>query len=94
MSEVRYVHGGHWSICDRCGFRFRPHQMRKEWTGAMVCSGPGTSDCHEFRHPQEFVKGRADRQAVPNARPDRIPDMFQVQPQPWDDTILPILMIF
>lgn len=25
------------AICDRCGFAFQLGQLRKEWTGFMVC---------------------------------------------------------
>lgn len=26
------------AICDRCGFRYRSDELRKEWTGLRVCS--------------------------------------------------------
>ena len=52
------------AVCDRCGFDYRLSQLRKEWTGLMVCDGPGTSQCWERRHPQDFVR------SVP---PDRLP---------------------
>lgn len=66
----RYKHGQWLANCDRCGMTYHNTQMRSEWNGLMVCSGPGTNHCWEPRHPQEFVKGRADRQTVPWTRPD------------------------
>lgn len=68
--------------------------MRAEWTGALVCVGEGTNDCYEPRHPQQYVKGRADRQAVPNPRPEG-PDRFQSEGvQTPADSYLPFLSIF
>jgi hypothetical protein len=57
---------GQWKCqCDRCGFWFKARQLRKEWNGLRVCG-----DCWEPRHPQDFVKGKADRQAPVWVRPD------------------------
>lgn len=59
------------AICDRCGFEYDHGQLRKEWTGFMVCRGPATNDCWEPRHPQEFVRAVRDNQGVrPNMRPE------------------------
>lgn len=67
---------GSWNcICDRCGFQFHAEQLRKEWTGLRVCSGGGTNECWEPRNPQDYVKGKSDRQAPPWVRP-RQPDVF------------------
>lgn len=52
------------AICDRCGFKFRLGQLRKEWTNLMVCSGPETNDCWDPRHPQEYLRAPG---------PDRMP---------------------
>ncbi len=27
------------AICDRCGFRYKFYNLKKEWTGLMVCDG-------------------------------------------------------
>ena len=62
--------GGYGVICDRCGFKYKNHQLTKEWTGAMVCHGPGTNDCLDFRHPQEFIRVRPDIPSLPFIRPD------------------------
>jgi len=60
---------GQWNACcDRCGFKYKSGKLRKEWAGLMTCSGPGTNNCWEERHPQDFVSGKADRQAPPWVR--------------------------
>lgn len=56
----------HNAICDRCGFKKRNYELRKEWTGLLVCR----DTCWEPRHPQDFVRGVADRQAIPDPRPE------------------------
>lgn len=65
-----YRSGDYWVICDECGFKLRGSETRKRWDGMRVCEKDW-----EPRHPQDFVKGRTDRQAVPNARPES-PDVF------------------
>lgn len=62
---------GQWNVlCDRCGFKYKARQLRKEWNGLRVCSGAGTNDCWEPRHPQDKVRGKVDRQAPPWVRPE------------------------
>jgi hypothetical protein len=60
-----YIPGTYLQICDRCGFRYRNTQTRKEWTGLIVCKG-----CFETKHPQLTVKPKKDMQAVRHARPE------------------------
>ncbi len=60
-------------ICDRCGFLYKSHNKRKEWTGLIVCKGAGTNNCWEPRHPQDFVRARAEENAVKESRPDSDP---------------------
>jgi len=55
-------------ICDRCGFEFPLRELRKEWTGLRVCRAD-----FDKRHPQEFVRGIADKQALPDPRPEPEP---------------------
>ena len=62
---MSYVPGQWNAICDRCGFKFKNVQLRKEWTGLRVCC-----ECWEPRHPQDFVRGKADHQTPPWVRPD------------------------
>jgi len=61
---------GSWNvICDRCGQQHKAESLRQEWTGLRVCNR-----CWEPRHPQERLRGKADRQAPPWTRP-RPPDI-------------------
>jgi hypothetical protein len=64
-----YVAGQWKAQCDRCGVDYLARNLSKEWTGLRVCRGPGTNDCFEPRHPQDFVKGKADRQSTAWSRP-------------------------
>jgi len=52
-------------MCSKCGFRFRASETFKTWDGLWVC-GPD----FEIRHPQDFVRGRADHIAAPEPRPE------------------------
>lgn len=64
-------------ICDACGMKFKAKELRKRWDGYMVCP----SD-FEQRHPQDLIRLRPERQAVPWARPQGT-DTFRV-PTPAD----------
>jgi len=77
--RTRYVKGQWNACCDRCGIKYKSGQMKKEWTGLMVCHGPGTADCWEPRHPQDRVRGVPDRQAPPWSRP--MPTPVYVTPE-------------
>jgi len=67
--ERHYIGGSHYKTCDRCGGVYRHTKMRQEWTGLWVCSGGGTRDCWEQRHPQDFVRGIKEDISVKDARP-------------------------
>lgn len=58
------------AICDRCGYKYYNYQLQKEWTGLMVCHGPGTNDCWEARNPQDFIRGRGETPGLPWTRPE------------------------
>lgn len=63
---MRELIWGSWNvICDRCGFKYKSFQLRKEWTGLMVCK-----NCWEPRHPQDLIKIPKDDQSVPWSRPE------------------------
>jgi len=56
--------------CDRCGAVYYDNQIQQEWTGLMVCFGPGTRKCWEPRHPVDYLRSIPDDMgAVSNARP-------------------------
>lgn len=61
-----YTPGGTRAICDRCGFEFPLRELRKEWTGLMVCR----SDFDERPPEQKAPNVRPEGVAKPNARPD------------------------
>jgi len=68
MSTPGYRPGDFWRMCSRCGFRFRASQTYLTWDGLYVCI-----DDFETRHPQDFVRGRADQIRAPNPRPEPEP---------------------
>jgi hypothetical protein len=67
MAGPAYIRGDYWRICEGCGFKKRASETFKRWDGLFVCS-----DDFEERHPQDFVRGRADRQNVPHPRPEAV----------------------
>ena len=60
----RYRKGGFWRIDDRSGARVRASDTKMEWNGAIV-----DKNDWEARQPQDFVRGKPDRQTVPHPRP-------------------------
>jgi hypothetical protein len=64
MIRKTYRPGAHLVVCDRTGFVVYAEDTVKEWTGLRV-----RRESAEQRHPQDHVKGRIDRQGVPDARP-------------------------
>jgi len=55
------------ALCDRCGFRYKLLELRKEWNGLFVCQ-----ECYEPKHPQlDPPYHPADPEAIKNARPAR-----------------------
>lgn len=71
MGKSDYLKLGSWNVnCDICGFKFKADQVKLTWNGFRSCTGPGTNNCWEARNQQEFVRGKADRQAPPWTRPD------------------------
>lgn len=65
MPQNRLVLGDWNAICDICGLKFKGSDLRKDWRGLMVCSND-----YEQRHPQDFLRVRADDPSIPWARPD------------------------
>jgi len=79
MAKRTYVPGDHLAACDVCGFTFYRSELRRRWDNMLVCDKD-----FERRHPQDFVRGTRDNQAVLDARPQQ-PDIFlavnQVKPE-------------
>ena len=58
-----YRHGDHRALCDRCGRGFYASQLRRDWTGLMVCA-----DDWEPRHSQDMTRGVPEHPGVPFSR--------------------------
>ncbi len=55
-----------YALCDRCGFRYKYKDLRKEWNGAKTCRS-----CYEEKHPQlETTRNVIDPEALYEARPN------------------------
>lgn len=66
MSGSNFYQPGGWNAqCFRCGFKRKAGELRRQWQGYWVCQ-----EHWEPRHPQDFVKGIPDIQAVPWSQPD------------------------
>jgi hypothetical protein len=64
MTERTYYKpGDYYRICDRTGFKVRNSKSKKEWNNQIV-----RTKSWEPRHPQDFVRGIADYQGVPEPR--------------------------
>lgn len=70
MADEHYIAGDWWVIDDVTGLKIRASKSVKQWDGNRV-----DRSYAEPRHPQDYVRARADRQAVEFARP-RPPDVF------------------
>ncbi|NYD88751.1 hypothetical protein [Sphingomonas melonis] len=62
------------AICDRCGFEYDLRDLRKEWTGLMVCDADYDPKPRDLAPP----KLRAEGLPLRNARPE--PDPVFVDP--------------
>ena len=64
--KPRWDNGGWLVICDQCGRKYKESELQLRWDGMMVCPKDW-----EPRQPQDFVRGVADVQAPPWARPEQ-----------------------
>lgn len=53
-----YQPGSHWVECQRCSFDIRAKDIRKEWTGLLVCP-----ECWEPRHTLDVIRSKPDRES-------------------------------
>lgn len=60
-----YVSGDWNALCQRCGFKYKASQLKKEWTGLHVCS-----HCWEPRQPLDLIRVREDKETVSWASPE------------------------
>jgi hypothetical protein len=56
---MSYKAGKHKATCQRCGKWYLDNELKKEWTGLIVCS-----QCWELQHPQMFVRPVKDKISV------------------------------
>ncbi len=69
--SIKSFASGKWAlgVCDRCGFKYPLHKLKKEWTGLMVC----ISECYEEKHPQLFpIYLTTDPESLRDPRPTRV----------------------
>lgn len=84
--KTTYIPGDYNAVCDVCGFEFKASQLRKRWDGYRVCSQDW-----EQRHPQDFIRGKPERNRVPWARPEGT-DTFVVVPYPLETELFEYLL--
>lgn len=60
MTGTYYEHGSHNVQCDRSGLKVKRSECRMQWDGLLV-----RKEDWEPRHPQDFVRGKRDRQSPP-----------------------------
>jgi len=77
--QHRFIPGDYLMTCDECGVVFRRSEMRERWDKSWVCSKDW-----EPKHPQESVRGKADKMQVPVARPQG-EDVYILTPISSDD---------
>ncbi len=59
-----------WSICDRCGWKARRRNLRKEATGFVVCNSCYDGAYDLLRHPQNKpYRPRRELLPIPDGRP-------------------------
>ena len=75
MLDNEYRPGSYNVICQRCGFKYKIEQVRKEWTGLLVCHGPRTNDCWEQRNPADLSRPTRPVRRLAWTRPEQ-PDQF------------------
>ena len=56
MKKIGWPGKGWKFACHRCGFWFPSTEIKKEWTGLLVCKA-----CWEPRHPQTLIKVHGEK---------------------------------
>lgn len=51
MKKISWPGHGWKFVCHRCGLQYPSTEIKKEWTGLLVCNS-----CWEPRHPQTYIK--------------------------------------
>lgn len=71
---MSYSPGAVRAICDRCGFEYRLSELRKEWTGLMVCASDYDRKPPELSAPKVKPEGVPKRNARPDNQVDNTPN--------------------
>lgn len=66
---MAYRSGDFWRIDDNSGFKVRASATSHQWDG-LITTDP------DIRNPQDFVRGRKDRQIVPDPRPEGVDNII------------------
>ena len=75
MGKRDYLKLGSWNVeCDRCAEKFKGEELKREWSGFMVCNS-----CYEPRNAQDFLRGVPDAKPMPYYRPGN-DDVVAVHP--------------
>lgn len=74
---MSYKPGATRAICDRCGFEYPLAELRKEWTGLMVCREDFDPRPPEQKTPKIRPEGVAKRNARPDNQDDETPNTTQ-----------------
>lgn len=65
-SKNYFIHGAHNFICDKCGFKKKSTEKRKDWEGLVVCR-----DCWDPEPARERpTKFRQEQRPIIDARPE------------------------
>lgn len=75
-----YRPGDHYVLCDRSGFKVLASQTLKEWNGLIV-----RKEDYEERQPQDFVRGRKDKQSVDDPRSEASDTFLETNEVSADD---------
>src|SRR3990167_7837457 len=75
---------GAWNItCQRCGFKYKNYQIRKEHTGLLVCHGSDTNNCWDKEPQTRFRIPEPIR--IPWSRPEAADNFIHYAR--WSDAI-------
>jgi hypothetical protein len=77
-SSSGYRPGDFYRVDDITGFKVRASATRKQWNG-FITADP------DLRNPQDFVRGVADNQRVPEPRPEATDTFLDVGDVTADD---------
>lgn len=80
MTANYYKPGDNNVICDVCGAKVKASNTRRRWDRLVVCQ-----DDWEPRHPQDFVRGRRDRQVPAVIRPEPTDNFLDANDVTADD---------